>query len=100
MSKTNKDPNVVSLSLGPSPQGRGKPGSCLPGLGGGTLGRLSQAPPIPQFDEEELIWLPGCLSCFSLLVPYHLQAFWGLEFTGACREEPFLLANEGESESH
>lgn len=41
-------------------------------------------------DEEEL---SGCLLCATLPVPYHPQAFWGLEFTAAYREAAFLPAN-------
>lgn len=96
-SETNEDPSMVGLSFWPSPQGRVQPGSHPLGLGG-HWGGLSQAP--PRFDEGELIWLSGRLSCCIRLVPHHLQAFWGLELTGACREEPFLPANERERESH
>lgn len=40
-------------------------------------------------NEKELFWSP---LGFSLLVPYHLRAFWGWEFV--LPVEPFLTANE------
>lgn len=90
----SKEPNLVGLAFCPS---RGVERGPAPAFRGGeTLGSRGQAPPIPRLIEKELMWRSGCLSCLSLLVPYHPQAFWGLEFTAACREEPFLPANERE----
>lgn len=38
----------------------------------------------------------SCLFCFTLPVPDRSQAFWGLAFIVAYRDEPFLPANERE----
>lgn len=88
-----RDPSLVGLSFWPSTWSREKPCSCLLGVGWGLAsgGDHFRSHPFLCLMRKSL---SGCLLCFTLPVPEHLQAFWGLAFIAAYREEPFLPANE------